>query len=142
MNVNYRRATEDDLPFIMSTWLKGQRHQGDRSFMTNRTYFDNEKNRITAILAKNPVIVVCAQDDATHVFGYLVYNLISDLLIVHYAHLKRAYRRLGIMRSILKEIYPNFTKDEVAITHINGLTSSLRDKYKLKFNPYLGGYQL
>lgn len=140
MNVSYRSPAQSDLAFIMSTWLKGQRHQGDRSFMTNRTYFDNEKKRIEKILSKSFIVIICDPEDSNHVFGYLAYNMLGDIFIIHYAHLKKAFRKLGLMSALLSELYPNFKKDEIAITHINELTANLRTKYILKFNPFLEGY--
>ena len=140
MKVSYRPPTTNDTAFIMATWLKGQRHQGDRAFMTSTTYFENEQKRIRSILVKSNLTIVCDVEDSNHVFGYCAYNILADLFIIHYAHLKKPYRSLGIMTTLLRALYPKFEKDEVGITHINPIVSGLRPKFKLKFNPYLGGY--
>lgn len=124
----------------MATWLKGQRYQGDRSFMTNTTYFDNEKIRIQRVLARSKITMITDTEDADHIFGYVVFKLVSDLFIIHYAHLKKPYRKLGIMKGVVSKIYEQFGKDETAITHINESVASLRSKYKLKYNPYLEDY--
>jgi hypothetical protein len=121
----------------MDTWLKGQRHEGDRAFMTNTTYFDGEKKRINKLLSKCKVVVLCDPDSHSHLYGYIAYAVIDDIFIVHYAHLKKPYRRLGLMSALITELCPYFKKDEIAITHINAFVAGKRMKYRLKFNPFM-----
>lgn len=137
MNIDYRGPEASDTAFIMKSWLDGQRHQGDRSLMTNNVYYVNEKKRLEDLLKKSHVTILCNPDDANQIFGYLVYSLVSDLFIIHYAHVKSLYRRLGIMQKLIRELYPRAGRDEIAITHINPVAAGLRAKYRLKYNPFL-----
>lgn len=140
MNVGYRPPNENDIAFIMSTWLKGQRQQGDRAFMTNDVYFQGEKKRLTDILTKVSVIVICDVGDENHIYGWVAYSLVKDLFVIHYAHVKKTYRRVGLMRSTLTSIFPRFSQDETAITHINRDINRAREKYRLRFDPFIWEY--
>lgn len=140
MNVMHRPPNENDIAFIMSTWLKGQRKQGDRAFMTNDVYFDGEKKRLTDILTKVSVIVICNVDDENHIYGWVAFSIVKDLFVIHYAHVKKTYRRVGIMTQTLSSIFPRFSHDETAITHINSHVDQVRKKYRLRFDPYIWEY--
>lgn len=142
MNVCYRPPTTDDAAFIMSAWLSGQRKQGDRVFMTNDVYYDGEKKRVTQLLSRARVVIICEPEEPSHIFGFLAYSNLTkaDLFILHYAHLKKPYRKLGIMKALIGELFPRAGRDEIAITHVNETMWKIMGKYKLKYSPFLEGY--
>jgi hypothetical protein len=136
--VNYRKATQDDIRFICSTWLKSQRRQGDRTLITNNIYFENEAKKVNRILSKSETIMIVNNQDLSHLFGFCTYELLGDLFVIHFAYVKSAYQRFGLMKNLLHEIYERFGKEFVAISYISELVADKREKYKLTFNPYLG----
>jgi hypothetical protein len=135
--VTYRLMTEADVPFVFSSWLKSQRHQGDRRLMTNRVYFDNEKKRIERILEKARTVIAHNPEDENHIYAYAVIQFIGEAMIIHFAYTKGTYQRLGILKTMLQTINERMGKEQVAITHITPEVASLRDRYNLIFNPYL-----
>lgn len=133
-----RPAIPEDLPFIMSTWLKSARKQGDRAFMTNTVYFNNEKRRITDLFDRAFVTMIVNSTDHDHLLGWVCHETMAEeIFIVHYVYVKKDYWRQGYAKLSLEKLYPEFKKTEIAITDVNGLVAEKREKYKLHFNPYL-----
>lgn len=106
-----RDVSESDFPFIYSTWLKGLRF-GNEAFglMEQHSYFRNYHNAIEAILSRpdTHIKVACLRDDPSTILGYAVLG--KDGL-VHYVHVKQAFRRFGIAG----ELCP---KDLKRVTHV------------------------
>lgn len=140
MNVAYRAPKTDDLAFIMATWLNGQRIQGDNRYLNNYAYFRWQKHRIAATLTRSLVTVICNPNDESQILGFLVYRQVDELFIIHYAHMKKPYRRLGIMSALIRKLFPKAGRDEIAITHINGTVAEFKRRHRLKFNPFIEGF--
>lgn len=132
-----RDATPDDLPFVFATWLRSARKQGDRAFMTNTVYFLNEKRRIGRLIETSKVAMICNQEDADHILGWVCHGSIADVALIHYAYVKRSYQGMGILRAALALVCPRLGKEQIAITSITSAVAEKRQKYQLHFNPYL-----
>jgi hypothetical protein len=134
-----RPVKDNDVPFIYATWLRSQRRQGDNTLLTSRIYFDGAHRRIARTLIRPTVqaFIICNPEDEEQLYGYVVTETIGPVFAVHFAYVKRAFRRLGLMKSVLPFIYSRFGKEEIAITHISDFVKDSREKYRLKFNPYL-----
>lgn len=133
-----RPITPEDLPYIFSTWLDGQRKVGDRAYLTNSIYYEKEKSRISSILGESNVGIICNPDDSAHILGFLVWDFLEDLFILHYAHMKRTYHRLGIMSAAVNIICPKERRRSgFVVTHINDLTAKMRQKHGFKYNPFI-----
>lgn len=133
-----RPATQADVPFIMATWLKSARRQGDRALMTNTVYYQNEKRRIAELLEHARVTVLCNPADHDHIFGWICHQQpIPDVFIVHYAYVKRSYQRQGLAREALMQLWPAFGREQIGITDISPVVAEKRQKYQLHFNPSL-----
>lgn len=95
-----RDAMESDFPFIYSTWLKGLRY-GNKTYekMDKDSYFKNYHRIIGNILSRPDayILVACLNDDPTTILGYSVREGEN---ILHYIHVKNAFRRFGIGRAL------------------------------------------
>lgn len=133
-----RPVTPEDLPYIFSTWLDGQRKVGDRAYFTNTLYYEKEKPRISGILENSRVGILVNPEDTNHIYGFLVWDFLDDLFVLHYAHMKRAYQRLGIMTQAMSLICPkDKRKSGFITTHINDLAGKLRERHQFKYNPFI-----
>lgn len=116
-----REATENDFPFIYSTWLKGLRY-GNETYekMDKDSYFKNYHKIIETILYRPDtfIAVACLKDDPTTILGYAVREGERTL---HYVHVKNAFRHFGIAKAICPQ---NLLK----VTHITHVGWSILGK--------------
>lgn len=153
--VTYRPPTPDDLAFITSSWLKSNRNSDFANYVENKAYYKLHSDLIKSILNRSLVTVICDPEDANHIYGYAVYELINTNLILHYIYIKFSYRNFGLAKDCLKTIYPDFGNKDIYLTHTDQVKIRIieednnhlpkktscfikkRDKYKLQYNPYL-----
>jgi hypothetical protein len=154
---NYRSPTPDDLQFIMSSWLHSNRNSDFANYINNDTYYKLHEPLIKVLIAASMVTMICDKEDPSHVYGYAVYELPNDKLILHYIYIKFNYRNMGLAKQCLQTIYPLFGETDCYLTHIdrtmtrvsqdsitkeplvkrNSAFIKKREKYKLNYNPYL-----
>lgn len=126
---NLRTGSEDDIPFIYSTWTNSM--QGDSRIgrsCKRSIFYEGQTQVIDWILAQEDteVLVASNPDDPNIIFGYLVYQ--PD--IVHYAFVKEIFRRFGIASYLHYEAgSPKF------YTHETGMIRPIQRD--LIYNPYL-----
>lgn len=117
-----------DIPFIMSTWLRGLRY-GNPWFhlIEKNVYYKVYKAVIESILSKETtsVTIACLKDDPEVILGFCVY----DGPRLHWVHVKQAWRNIGIARALVP------SKISV-VSHLTEVGKSLMLKNKLSFNPF------
>lgn len=108
--VAIRDAFESDFEFIYSTWLKGLKFGNEHFKKTHqKSYFEHEHKKIERLLKRSGVyiLVACLVSDPTTILGYAIRE---DEHILHYVHVKYAFRKFGIAKSLCP-------KDIKLITH-------------------------
>jgi len=119
----------EDLPLIMSTWLKGL-YYGETFFsdIPKNIFMDNYKKFLIAILERSVVKVACSPEDADQIFGYSV--LSPDFTTIHWVFVKTLYRNKGIAKSLVPQ-YPTY------VSHLTPVGKTLLSKFKdCVFNPF------
>ncbi|MFO0254959.1 MAG: hypothetical protein ACK52V_12650 [Betaproteobacteria bacterium] len=139
LGIVLRHARASDLAFILATWKRRMRNVGDRALMTNRVYFDYEGKRIEGILARPEasVAILCQDPDSEHLLGYVVHQMHGPVFVLHFAHIKGVYQRMGLLTQALRLIYPPFLDEEIATTHVTPELAPKLNRYRIKYNPYL-----
>ena len=100
---NLRLSTEDDLPFILSSWLRGHRKASVTSGISNTIYYRSQEALLKKLLAASVVVVACAKDDVDQIFGYVCYEAVGGInLAVHWVYVKQPFRSLGMARDLLQ----------------------------------------
>ncbi len=126
--VTIREARPDDKSFIYSSWLKGLRF-GNKWFeaIDQDTYFQRYHDVIEALLSRpdTSVKVACLVEDPDVILGYSVYTGQT----VHFVFVKRAWRGIGIARSLVP---PDLT----TVTHLTDSGKAILIKHHLKFDPF------
>lgn len=131
--INFRETTEKDLPFIYNSWLKSAR--SSYANLPSIEYFQMKKKECEEILKNSKVIVACSEDDQNFIFGYIVYKIIDDVCILHWAYVKSVNRKLKIARSMLEHVYQNAESNPIFITHRTYLIDKISEKYQFVFKP-------
>lgn len=125
--VAIRDAVADDHSFIFATWLRGLRY-GNSFFreIDSEVYYKTYHNTIEALLLVATVKVACLRDEPDCILGYAVYFGNK----VHWTHVKKEWRRIGIAKSLLPPVFDT-------VTHLSATGQSILKKRKgLKFDPF------
>lgn len=106
--VAIRLARPSDVNFILNSWLKSYRSSYAVKGVCDTIYYREQKRIIMALVNKPGMALFVASDpdDANEIFGWLCAEQraasASPTLVVHYAYVKQAFRRLGILRALLE----------------------------------------
>lgn len=129
--ITIRPMRDTDRNFILSTWLKSHRQSEMVRHMSTDDYFKTTYNNIILkIIDASDVLIACLIDDPDVIISYLV----QEDNILHYVFTKDPWRRLGIMKMLIKS-----SPEIKYFTHWTEPVFSLRVKYPdLIFNPFKG----
>jgi hypothetical protein len=132
-NTAIRRATSNDHSFIMATWLRGLYYEKGSIFndMDKEVFFDNYSTVIKKLLETSVIAVACLPDSEETIIAYIVLASGSSG-VIHWAYCKKAWRKLGITKSLL-------LVDIKDCTHLTKVGNSIRKRYGWGFNPFLIG---
>jgi hypothetical protein len=127
-----RPAEAGDRGFVCATWLRdyGEHSQFARKINPPEYRFFHGL-AIDRILTRASVLVACDPQDASVLYGFIVYE--PGLLA--YAYVKRAFRRMGIFRELLRE---SGLGTDFSFSHLTYSGEGLwRNWYpRAKYNPY------
>lgn len=129
-----RKPTEADLNFLYNSWLKSLRQS--LSTVDNTIFYGNHKKLIEELVTKCRVVISCNPEDITQIFGYIVFEIIEDISILHYVYVKHPFRKLGIATELFKFIDHNSELPCVA-SHYTRIFETIGPKWGLVFNPYV-----
>ena len=124
-----RDGIDTDLPFILSSFIKGL-YFGDSwfSIIPRDVFIKNYKPVVALLLTKSVVKVACLRDDPNAIVGYSILSTNFDT--IHWVYVKKRWRKNGIAKALL----PQFP---TTITHLTQLGKELMPKFKdCIFNPF------
>jgi GNAT superfamily N-acetyltransferase len=125
-----RPGTLEDQSFIFATWLQGLRHSNDTYKLMEADAFFRQYHKVIERILTAPettVLVACLKEAPDVIVGYSVSS--GDTL--HWTHVKKAWRGIGIAKSLLPAPFK-------VVTHVNRLgVGYLRSHPNLEFNPFL-----
>jgi hypothetical protein len=104
-----RPMTFADRSFVLATWLRGQRFGHPYyTAIDKKSYYTNYSKYIESILSLHStrVLVACLADEPDVIVGYAVYSSSGAL---HWVYTKKAWRNLGVARSLLPSPIRAFT---------------------------------
>lgn len=127
---------EEDEAFIYTTWIKIYHQVEPINFCDNQTYLPNQRAMIKKLITNAQVLVACTPEDPNSIIGYIVFDFVGDILVLHWLHIKAIFRRFGLARDMIKQLYPRAKIDPIICTHMFRSFKSLRNKYSLYFDPY------
>lgn len=135
VKVKFRPPTLEDKNFILNSWLKSYRNSPFAKQMINPVYFKNHEKLLKTLISSCLITIACNPEDEWQVYGYIVFeNLGNDVSVIHYAYVKRTFRKLGIAKQIFESINPQNTPS--FYTHHTKHVDYLKNKASLIFDPY------
>lgn len=142
-SVRIRPATEADVPFIFSTWLRSYRDSGFASNISTTVYYAEHHKVVEKLLKSCDVYVACANDDISELYGYICAQKITGIFVLHYIYVKHSFRHLGLGKQLLNTFNHDFNKASI-YTHMTKVARALAHKFSFIHSPYLaltGEYQ-
>ena len=133
--IKFRPIKDSDKSFIYSSWLKSYRESDLAKHMVNSIYYDYHAKVIEAAMASSTIIIACNDQDEDQLYGYIVFQQIDDVALVHYTYVKFPYRKFGIGRQLFEFAQPD-TEQFTVVTHIPRNFEGLSKKLNLVYNPY------
>src|SRR4051812_3597276 len=89
-----RYATNEDIPFIFSSWLKCFRDTGlmNRG-VPNTIYFQNHHKILQKIAQRAKIYVACNASDVSQIYGWIAGEYIEGTFVLHFIYIKHAFRK-------------------------------------------------
>lgn len=131
---------EQDLNFILSTWLKSYKQSEFALHIPNQIYYPHQQKLIESIITHehNRITILCNSEDPAQIIGYIVYSIKHP--IIYYTYIKHAFRKFGFGKflfSAVSNIHPE--AESIKVTHKPKRWVKTSKKYKLVYNPYITG---
>lgn len=98
-----RPPKKTDLPFIYNSWLESYKESPDNPIKGD-AYYSYHKMLLISILERSIISILCNPEVEDQIFGYAIYELTEDSIVLHWLHVKHTYKRLGFARFILDSI--------------------------------------
>lgn len=131
-----RAMIEDDERFIFTTWIKVFHEVPPINFCISSVYLPRQREVIGTLLETANVLVACQPEEPDSILGYIVYEFVADILVVHWMHVKDPWRNQTLAKTILQSIYPEVGTYPIVCTHNFKSYTKMRHNYKLTYDPY------
>lgn len=134
--IRIRRATDGDVSFIFSSWLKSYRTALVNKNIPSEVYFTEHHKVIEDLLKTCEVLIACNEKDATDIYGYICAERVDGIFVVHYIYVKHTYRVLGVARMLINQF-----EHEIGVaaiyTHHTRIAERLAPKHGFVYSPYV-----
>ena len=135
MKFRIRRVEKQDIPFILSSWLKSFWNAPAVRGMTKTLYFRHEREAAVRLIQQSSIVMAVNPEDGDEIYGYIVYEVVDGAYIMHYVYVKQAYRRKGLATNLIVRTIGDC---EVAFySHRTAGSARLANKYKLNYTPHM-----
>lgn len=133
-------ATEDAIPFIMSTWVMSYRQSRWIEAIPSNVYCGSQRQLAERLIANGIVKIARWTKHPEQYYGWICYNRSRMGLVVHYCYVKNNFRRKGIGKALL--LATDYKRGEpFTATHYPRIADPvkgwLRKKLAITFDNYL-----
>lgn len=133
-----RAAAADDHAFVISSFLKSHRFQGDNQHLSNPEYYRQMTPTAEALARRCAVVIAADVEDAWHIYGWIAFDrgdgeARGDASCVHYVYVKFPMRRLGVARRLYTHVNP--TRAPMVVSLLGRAFDALRGPYALSYEP-------
>lgn len=134
--ISIREAQEGDIPFLFSSWLKSYRSGLLPRQVDNTIFFSEHHKVVEKLLNRSKTLIAVDPDDPATIYGWLCFERIDGLFVLHYVYIKHTFRAMGVMRQLMLATEQDF-KLAGLFSHMTKIFERLSLKYNLVYNPYL-----
>jgi len=131
-----RDATDSDIAFIFSSWLKSFRNGLMNKMVDNSIYFAEHHKVVERILARAKLTLAVNPEAPEDIYGYICHEKIDNIFCLHYVYVKQPFRRRGVMKALMNTAEHDF-KTAGVYSHSNYTTPIIMEKRRLYYHPYI-----
>jgi hypothetical protein len=104
VDVTYRPATPEDVPFIMNSWLNSWKKCPWAGVLRNNHYYDQTRGTIEELIGRGATLeIACRESKPDHILGWICRELTPQgEAVVHYLYVKEPFLPFGIGESLVK----------------------------------------
>tara|TARA_R100000700_G_scaffold18497_1_gene25179 strand:+ start:733 stop:1383 length:651 start_codon:yes stop_codon:yes gene_type:complete len=136
-----RPADSNDAAFIMETWLDGHAKQNKGQSVIS--LFKLHRPIVEDLLGESFTYVACNHGMTDQIYGYLcgrrykfdIMGKQKSLLIMHWGHVKSAFRGFGIAGTIAERVFGYKRGQKVLHTHQGRIFKQLKKSHNLEYAP-------
>jgi len=136
-----RPADSNDAAFILETWLDG--HARQNRGQSTITLYKMHRPIVEELLGESFTYVACNHQMTDQIYGYLcgrrykfdVMGKQKSLLIMHWGHVKSAFRGFGIAGTLAERVYGYKRGQKVLHTHQGRIMKHLKKGHNLEYAP-------
>ena len=132
----YRALHLCDIDLVVKRWMAHIRKLHPFSEMSKEE-FDDHKELLARLITRAPPIIACEPEHPEQAFGWICGEHVGKKAVLHFVYVRKTWRRLGLATQLMKITFPALGKETVYITHPSRSLSYHRDRWMLKFNPYM-----
>lgn len=132
-----RYAAQTEHNFVYNSWIRSGYRSTSMALVPREVYTLNQHDIITHHLARSTVIVAHQHDAPENIFGYLCYQMLDGVFVMHYAYVKQTFRKLGVFSALLRAANFNPQNSAGFYTHSTKAIQHIERRYNLIYNPFL-----
>jgi hypothetical protein len=135
--LDFRPLAEDDYSFVKDAWMRCFRFGSTLTKeIPSDIYIPRHGALIDNLLHRCITELVCLKEDPATILGFLVYERITKLNIIHFIYVKKDFRKMGLATALIANT--KVDPDQSAYTHRTRANLWIDERYpKLIFDPYL-----
>ncbi len=134
--VYFRDAIEEDISFIFNSWLKSYRNARAVSGIASSIYFSEHHKVLERIMKSCKVTIASNPADKSQIYGYIVFEEISGITVIHYSYVKHTFRKMGIAKTLLGTVKKDLSTGSM-YSHSTLSGDRIAPKYNMVYSPYL-----
>lgn len=136
LSITIRDADAGDISFIFSSWLKSFRNGLMSKHVDNTIYYQEHHKVIEKILKRSKIKIACSADDIANIVGWVCYEHVDGLFVMHYAYVKHVFRNLGVFNELKQHTGHDFQSAGL-FTHMTKPAEIIATKVNLIYHPYI-----
>jgi len=123
-----RLANDTDIDFITSSWLNSFRDGYFNATVPNRVYYNQHHKVLERLVPSSTILVACNSERPQQIFGWLCFQVVDNVLILHYVYVKNMFREQGIAARLFNYVMEN---DSLGLAQNVVMTTHQTQKSKL-----------
>lgn len=126
-----------DHQFVLANW---RRHIADLSPFCRWNAEERAAHSdgvLEELVKRARPLMAADPDDATHLYGFVCGEHRGELQVLHFVYVSRWARRRGFATALLRHEFPGLGQRALYHTHPGAAVPFHRERWKLRFNPYL-----
>ena len=135
-----RTHTEDDIPFILNSFLLSYHKNSFYTHVPNEIYFPNQTAIINHILRTSNVLLAVYPEDTQEIISYILFENYNNNFLLHFIYVKAMYRNKDVATSMLNTVLAATKPKLIVATHITNNFPTLKTKIHntlVVYDPYI-----